>query len=149
MPRAKRELKPKSPEEITLDYNIPNPTKRQRSAITDEMIAQALIANKGLQSYAAESLKIDPGHLSHRISESEYLQTVKKQCVERRLDVAEKSLSELNERKDLGSVCFILKTLGKHRGYTESTSVSVDESTMKDFKAVLGQLEEARKSKQG
>lgn len=98
------------------------PTKRRTGAITDEVIAEAIRKNKGIMLYASYDLGQSRSLVSGRVQQSPYLQAVVAECVEARLDNAEKSLMSLIEEKDLGSVCFLLKTIGKKRGYSEQKS---------------------------
>lgn len=129
---------------MTIDLNdpdLPKPTKRTAEAYTDEQIAKALIANRGLQYLAADALGMNYSHLSVRIGESEYLKNIKVQCVQKRLDVAEKGLSELTEEKELGAICFFLKTIGKSRGYVESNHITVDPQTLKQHQQLMDQLQ--------
>jgi hypothetical protein len=95
------------------------PIKRRGGALTDMEIAEALRKNKGMVTYAADSLGYDRGHVCSRVKESPFLQEVQAACVEARLDVAEYNLSGLVEESDLGAICFLLKTIGKRRGYIE------------------------------
>lgn len=135
---------------MTIDErDLPKPTERQPHAWTDEEIGKALVAKRGLQYLAADLMNMSYTHMSRRISESDYLKSIRDQCLQKRLDVAEESLSELNQEKDLGSLCFFLKTIGRTRGYTETTQVTADPEMVqrqKDLMNQISNLQEALKS---
>lgn len=95
----------------------PQPLKKRVDAIEDEEIAKALFASKGLQYLAAERLNCSPSLLTRRIQESPYLAAVRDDARERRIDNAERVLDEIIESKDTVATIFLLKTLGKERGY--------------------------------
>lgn len=102
------------------DPNNPIPKKKPT---TIEEIKSALIKYKGLQYLAADALGIDGGTLSERIKKNPELQELRDSLMEKRLDVAEHNLAELTENHDLGAICFLLKTKGKSRGYTEKVEI--------------------------
>jgi hypothetical protein len=87
---------------------------------SEDDIAKVLQKFKGLQYLSAEFLGICQSTLSERISGSPYLTKVRDDCVQKRIDIAELNLAELNEEKNLGAICFLLKTKGKSRGYSEN-----------------------------
>lgn len=102
------------------------PRKTRPDAMPDEDIAEALIACKGLQYIAADMLKMSDSTVSLRIQQSPYLQKVRDECLQRRLDRAELKLDKLIDvDENLGAICFFLKTIGKVRGYTESSPVVI------------------------
>jgi hypothetical protein len=107
--------------------------KKMPLTFTDEAIAKALIRRRGLQYLAANDLGISGGHMSERINSSEYLTSVRDNARQVRIDDAEQSLTELVSSKELGAVCFTLKTIGKSRGYTETSDNAVDKDTLKHF----------------
>ena len=95
---------------------------------TDEQIKEALKASGGLITKAAELIGCDHSTVSRRTAANPELQQVIKDAREKHIDSAENSLRYLVEKKDLGAVCFSLKTIGKHRGYTEHNLVQTEES---------------------
>jgi hypothetical protein len=123
------------------------PLKKRSDAWTDEVIAEALRKSRGLQYLAAESIGMDAGNMSKRIADSPYLQKARDEARERRIDVAERSLAELTEEKNLGSVCFLLKTLGKTRGYVETTEINVSPEIFKNHAALMEQMAEFQESR--
>lgn len=118
--------------------------ERDKKLISDEIIAAALKATKGLQYLAAERIPMSPTHLSERIKASEYLQDVRDQCQGRRLDIAELNLAELTEEKELGAICFLLKTRGKDRGYSETQQMIVDPQAQAGMLALMAQFADAQ-----
>lgn len=107
--------------------------KKMPLTYTDEAIAKALIKRHGLQYLAANDLGMSGGHMSERINSSEYLTNVRDNARQVRIDAAEHSLTEMVEAKELGAVCFTLKTIGKSRGYSETSDNAVDKDTVKAF----------------
>jgi hypothetical protein len=118
--------------------------ERDKKLISDEIIAAALKATKGLQYLAAERIPMSATHLSERIKASEYLQDVRDQCQGRRLDIAELNLAELTEEKELGAICFLLKTRGKDRGYSETQQMIVDPQAQAGMLALMAQFADAQ-----
>lgn len=110
------------------------------SKVSDEEVAAALKVKKGMLTLTAEILGIAKSTLTERIQRSPYLKEVLDNCKEKRIDIAELYLSELTEEKNLNSITFLLKTLGKKRGYVENTEVSVDPETMNSFNALMQQM---------
>lgn len=123
---------------------IPKPlrkvARKTPKKVTDNQIKEALRATRGLQSLAAEKLDITQGSLSSRISSNPDLLRFREECLERRLDMAENSLSELIEEKNLGAICFLLKTLGKRRGYTESQEIHIPADVIQNFNSLMKQI---------
>lgn len=127
----------------------PKPKKVNNGATAEEEIAKALKLFKGMQYLAADALKMADSTLSERIKQSPYLQAIRDSCVERRLDMAEINLSKLiEEENDLGAICFLLKTRGKHRGYQETTNqMVVPAEYIQKFDATIAQLKELQQKR--
>lgn len=129
--------------------NLPPPKKMVRfDALPEERIAAAFIKCKGMQKLAAELLGVASSTLTDRVSLSPYLQQIRRECLERRLDMAELKLAKkVEEDEDLGAICFTLKTIGKHRGYTENPSASIEETTSsKNLEILMTQLDVLQES---
>lgn len=122
----------------------PKRPERDLKLISDEVIAAALKATKGLQYLAAERIGMSSTHLSERISASEYLQEVREHSIQKRIDVAELNLSELTEEKELGAITFMLKTKGKDRGYSETQQMTVDPQAQAGMLALMTQFADAQ-----
>lgn len=97
------------------------PLKKRVDALKDEEIAEALMATQGLQYRAALKLGCSPSRLSERITMSPYLQGVRMDARQLRIDAAENGLFEAVDMKDLTAILFTLKTIGKDRGYGQDT----------------------------
>ena len=122
----------------------PKRPERDLKLISDEVIAAALKATKGLQYLAAERIGMSSTNLSERISASEYLQEVREHSIQKRIDVAELNLSELTEEKELGAITFMLKTKGKERGYSETQQMTVDPQAQAGMLALMTQFADAQ-----
>jgi hypothetical protein len=105
--------------------------------VPDEILGKALIASRGLVYLAADALGMDYSRFSHRISQSDYLKEMKRFGIERRLDIAEDKLAELTEDKNVTAILFILRTLGKSRGYDETPKVEIPEETKMQFDSLM------------
>lgn len=125
----------------------PAPRKIKPTAVSEELIAKALISRKGLIYLAAEQLNLSHTTISERIQKSPYLQSVKDACIERRLDIAEINLAEMTEDKELGAICFLLKTKGKSRGYGENSQVLVSSEALDSLKTVMEQMKQIQPSR--
>ena len=92
---------------------------------TDAQIIEALISSAGIQSVAAELLERTYGRpytrkaINKRIQNSTRLREILDDINEKVLDTAEGQLRIANGKGEPWAVQFILKTKGKHRGYTE------------------------------
>jgi hypothetical protein len=131
---------------VTKSSKMPESKKRKETEklIPEEVIAAALRATKGLQYLAAQKINMCSTHLSERIKASEYLKEVKAEALGLRLDVSEYGLAELTEQKDLGAICFMLKTLGKDRGYSETQQMAVDPQAQAGMLALMAQFADAQ-----
>lgn len=99
---------------------IPEPRKVKSHGVPDVEIGEALKKTKGLMFMAGELCGISGQTVSERVKKSPYLQQIVDEGREKRLDKAEFNLAEMTEEKELGAICFLLKTLGKSRGYVEN-----------------------------
>lgn len=104
--------------------------------ISTENMKEALIKCGGMMTYAADMLGCSHSTISLRAKGDPDLQEVIRQARERHVDDAEISLRNLVKSKDLGAVCFTLKTVGKDRGYTEHL-LAATEKALTDATAAL------------
>jgi predicted transcriptional regulator len=117
------------------------PRKVQTSATcSDEEIGRILREEKGLQYITAERLGLSGAAISERIDRSPYLQHIRNDCKEKRIDVAEKALSKLNETHNMASIQFFLRTQAKKRGYVDNAPIAVDKDTSEMFLAMMKYL---------
>ena len=96
---------------------------KERLFINNQDIEQALKRFEGNMSKTAEFLGVDKGTIWNRVAQSPHLQEVRKQIVEDFLDLTESKLRQLVKEANPSAVFFVLKTLGKNRGYTERSTV--------------------------
>ena len=87
--------------------------------ITEANIENALIKCGGIYTDVAKKLKCTRQNIQIRVRNSKRLQDAKYQAKETVIDCGESSLIKLVKDKNLGAVCFLLKCLGKERGYVE------------------------------
>lgn len=126
---------------------LSKPIKKARGAYSDENIGRALILAGGFQSVAAELIGMNHCHLCVRVKESKYLQEIIELASERMLDEGEVGLRKLIEEQNLGAICFLLKTKGKKRGYSENVPVMVPKDMADSLQAVMKQLADAQESR--
>jgi hypothetical protein len=91
----------------------------RRRKVTIEQIEQALIANGGWYTKAANALGVSHQAISKRVAKSERLQKAVEEVKAKYLDLAESKLLQKINEGDLGAICFYLKCQGKDRGYIE------------------------------
>jgi len=121
----------------------PKPRKTRPDAIPDELIAKALIACSGRIYHAGELVGLHGSSVHERIKLSPYLQQIREEALQKRLDAYEKALDKLaygQEEHNLGAICFGLKTLGKHRGYVETQQHHFSGEHLQSVDAMLKQL---------
>lgn len=87
---------------------------------TPEEIERALIASNGLITYAAEKLKCPVEVVKKQIKRYKNLREVLMNLRDAFLDAAEDTmLYRVTQKRDLIASMFVLKTIGKHRGWVE------------------------------
>lgn len=88
--------------------------------LTDKQIINALNKNGGLIHATARHLKISPTTIYNRRNSSPAVRAAIEAHRGLLVDEAESALRKLVEERHPQSVMFVLKTLGKGRGWTES-----------------------------
>ena len=91
---------------------------------TDEEIIEALEKVHGLISPAARFLGMSRNALDIRIRNNPKLNEVRLACREAALDLAENRLIDCVEKGSFPAIAFLLKTIGKERGYTEELTIN-------------------------
>ncbi len=92
---------------------------------TDDEIEAALIAERGLISYAAKRLGYSFNGLRERIAANpERFNPILREAREAMIDLAERSLHAKLDDGDLQATTFALRTLGRSRGYAERTELT-------------------------
>ena len=93
---------------------------------TNEQCIEALKSNGGFVTRAAKAMGVSFQAVYKRISEYPDVKEAYDEIKEGYLDMAEWALiSKIRDDKDLGSICFYLKTQGKARGYSERQELSI------------------------
>ncbi len=106
---------------------------------TTAQIEEALFKNYGNVSAAARAIGLAHPTVWNRIKRSERLQKARLLAREETLDLAESALIAAVKKGEAWAVCFLLKTIGKERGYTERQEV-----TGKDGGDLVIQIQRAR-----
>jgi Bacterial regulatory protein, Fis family len=88
------------------------------------VIMEALRKSGGIIAAAARMLKVSRTTLYNWISDDPKLQACRDECREEMLDVAEENLFTAVKDGDKESVRFILRTLGRSRGYSDRVTVA-------------------------
>lgn len=91
---------------------------------TDEEIIAALEQTHGLLNPAARILGISRNAIGDRVKRNPELEAVRKSCREAALDLAEGQLIESVKKGCFPAIAFMLKTVGKDRGYTEEITIN-------------------------
>jgi hypothetical protein len=123
------------------------PRKTRKDAIPDEVIGKALKATDGRLYHAAEKLGLAGSSVALRVGQSPYLQEIRDEALQRRIDRMEQSLDELVLEKNLGAICFGLKTLGKQRGYTEHVPIFVPKEIAQGFEQTMRLIADAQEAR--
>lgn len=119
--------------------------KREMRYLADSMrvtiadIEFSLRKFRGSVTKAAEFLGTEPAVLRRKIGMTPALRSVCKQIVQEKVDEAEYKLAEQVEQGYFPAIALTLKTLGKDRGYTESTKVEheISEKGIRDAAALI------------
>ena len=88
-------------------------------------LAELLTDMRGNISATARAVQRSWRAIYHKIEKSPYLKAVVEEARETILDEAESVLFEAVKRGDAWAVCFVLKTIGKNRGFSERMNVDV------------------------
>lgn len=101
-----------------------NPTpKKPGRRVPEKEIAALLAKHFGNISHVARVLGVDRSNLHLRINKSEKLKRVTTDARETMVDDGESALHASILKQEGWAVCFVLKTLGKSRGYVEKQEV--------------------------
>lgn len=106
------------------------PARRKHTAAE---IADAIRASDGFITHAAERLGITRQAIYRRLTDPEIATALEESRVSL-IDEAEHALRDLIKKRDVASVIFALKTLGKGRGYVERQEVTGAEGKTLDIR---------------
>ena len=92
---------------------------------TDDEIEEALLAERGLITYAARRLGYSMSAIRERIAANPTrFAPILQEAREAVIDLAERSLQAKLEDGDLQATTFALRTIGRARGYAERTEIT-------------------------
>lgn len=95
------------------------PAPRRRGRFTPELVASALRSTHGCVHAAAAALECSPRTVHRYVKRHQAVRQALDEARELRLDLAELKLDQAIKAGEPWAVCFLLKTLGKGRGYVE------------------------------
>ena len=95
--------------------------------ILKKKLMEALTISLGNISASCESLGISRNEYYKFYDKDEEFRKHAETCKERRLDFAESKLDRLIAQENPAAIFFILKTLGKNRGYSERHEIESKE----------------------
>jgi len=128
------------------DLSVRRAMREQRERLEAEM-ATAILKRRGILSRVAEDLGFRSAQaVNYHIRQSPLLQQAVEEARYRVVDWAEGNVFEKVEEGDYGASVFVLKNLGKDRGYTERKEVeqhtvhSLDEASTATLVQMLDQL---------
>ena len=97
--------------------------RRYRRRPSNAAIIAAIQVENGLLAPAARRLGVHRQRLHEWIASNQALQAVRDGMRDEVLDLAEGKLVAAVEAGDMASVCFLLRTVGRKRGYSERAEV--------------------------
>jgi hypothetical protein len=106
------------------DFETYSPTSEEKT------LGELLTDMRGNISAAARGCYLSRRSLYRRIEKSAYLKTVLADSREIFLDECESVLLYHIHQNNLIAAIFVLKTLGKHRGYTEKSDMNINARVM-------------------
>ena len=93
--------------------------------VTDEQIEAALWAEDGLITHAATRLGISRVSLRERLDKRKaHYDAIIAEAREGVVDLAERCVKDRIDAGDLGAAQFMLRTIGRRRGYAERTEIT-------------------------
>ena len=98
--------------------------KKSLSAIGEDRVIEALVSTQGNISMGAEKLGVNRRTISRWLVKNPQLRALVSEQRDRLLDKAEENVFEAVMQGDLKMSMFVLRTLGKNRGYTERKEVN-------------------------
>jgi hypothetical protein len=108
--------------------------------LTTEEVIEALEASHGLVTLAARQLQCAPNTIRNHMKRSKAVADAVREQREHVLDLAEQSLITQVQLGEGWAVCFLLKTLGKERGFVERQEVTGKDGDGLTVKLVWPQL---------
>lgn len=106
----------------------------RRKLFTDIELAALLTVSSGNYHRCAAKLKVSRTAINHRVAASTELTSLVSDLREGRLDLAESALDAAVANGQAWAICFLLKTLGKQRGYSERAVLEVKSTISEPIK---------------
>lgn len=97
-----------------------------QSQYDDWQIIEALQEGRGNLSFVARKLELKRRSLADRVYSTSELKDAMLEARDGCIDQAETNIFEAVDAKDLEASKFVLRTIGKQRGYTYGTEISGD-----------------------
>jgi hypothetical protein len=119
---------------------------REQGDRVDHTIALAIVQTKGVLSRMIEIVGLPAPSIRYRITQSPMLKQVIFEARESVIDNAEDNIFKKVEAGDYGASVFVVKTLGKDRGYTERREIegnithSIDKASTGSLIQMLNEL---------
>ncbi len=114
---------------------IPGQQRRGKYKIKDlDMVERIIVEEYGLKTRICQRLNITMQTFTFMLERHEQLQKAFHIARDRILDIAESALVEKVKAKDIVAVTFLLKTVGKSRGYSEKIEISKPEKPIFNYK---------------
>lgn len=123
------------------DFESYTPTEEEKA------LGELLIKMRGNISATSRGCSLSRRSVYRRIQKSAYLNAVMKEAREIFLDEAESVLIHHIQQNNLIAAIFVLKTLGKHRGYSEKTEMNMKAKVMTVADLVKSAAEEEKRLK--
>ena len=98
----------------------------RKKRFSEKQIVHAIGKSKGLIFLAAQHLGCNPATIHVRANQSQNIREAIETERGRVLDFAEVKLIEAVQDGEAWAICFILKTLGKSRGYIERQEIKAE-----------------------
>lgn len=101
----------------------PRPDGKRR--LNKKLVRDALRKSGGFVSYAARSLGCDPSNVHKWMDRHPDLKSLHREIKDSHLDMAEVSLLKQVKEKNTAATIFMLKCLGKDRGFIEQPNINL------------------------
>ena len=100
---------------------------------TVDQVAEALRGGNGMLSVAAQILGCHRNTIYNYLKDHPELKDIVEECRETLVDEAEQILLKKVREEDIRCVMFVLRTLGRHRGYCSGAGYAAEEANKSGF----------------